>query len=93
MSLPIKPSTLPQFLQIFRHIQILYLGAIGGSDMPTMTNAELDLLTDVLVDMKELHTLSIARNRKLGGGGGSQKELARFVKLVGRNCQVGLSMT
>lgn len=88
ISVPIKPAELPSFLSHFRHLQVLYLGAIGGSDMPTMTNSELDSLTDILVDLHELHTISLARNRKLGGLGGSQRELARFVKLVGRRCQV-----
>lgn len=88
MSVPIKPAELPPFLAHFRHLRVLYLGAIGGSDMPTMTNSELDSLTDVLVDLHELHTISLARNRKLGGLGGSQRELARFVKAVGRRCQV-----
>lgn len=88
MSVPIKPAELPPFLSHFRHLRVLYLGAIGGSDMPTMTNSELDLLTDVLANLHELHTISLARNRKLGGLGGSQRELARFVKVVGRRCQV-----
>lgn len=87
ISVPVKPAILPPLLAHFPSLQVLHLGAIGGSDFSTMTDSELDQLTDVLQDFKDLHTLSLARNRKLGGLGGSQKELARFVRLIGRRCQ------
>lgn len=87
MSVPIKPAELPPFLSHFKKLEILHIGAIGGSDFPTLSNADLDQLTDVLKGSAELHTVSLARNKKLGGLGGSQRELARFVRLVGRRCQ------
>lgn len=88
ISVPIKPLVLPPLLAHFRSLQVLHLGAIGGSDFSTLTDSELDQLTDVLKNFKDLHTLSLARNRKLGGLGGSQRELARLVTLVGRRCRV-----
>lgn len=87
MSVPIKPVELSPFLSYFKGLEILHIGAIGGSDFPTLSNADLDQLTDVLKNFTELRTVSLAMNRKLGGLGGSQRELARFVRLVGRRCQ------
>jgi Leucine-rich repeat (LRR) protein len=87
MSVPIRPADLPPFLSHFKGLVILHIGAIGGSDFPSLSNVDLDQLTDVLKSLTELQTVSLARNRKLGGLGGSQRELARFVRLVGRRCQ------
>lgn len=87
MSVPVKPAELPPFLSHFKDLVVLHIGAIGGSDFPSLSNMDLDQLTDVLKNLMELQTVSLARNRKLGGLGGSQRELARFVRLVGRRCQ------
>jgi len=87
MSVPVKPAELSPFLSHFKDLEILHIGAIGGSEFPTLSNADLDQLTDVLKNFTKLRTVSLARNKKLGGLGGSQRELARFVRLVGRRCQ------
>ncbi|KAF8323057.1 RNI-like protein [Clavulina sp. PMI_390] len=87
IAIPSPHTDLIPFLARFPKLQVLHLGAVGGSDFSTLTDSGLDQLTNVLVTLKELHTLSIPRNRKLGGLG-AQRELARFIKLVGRRCQV-----